>query len=91
MLADFYIRKISNDRHIDVQKNRLRGKMLYSSLDHNVWTRDVKGTGFCGTGHVPIEQYRERYREIYFGKLAGKNGTAKYIFVRDGTGTQIKK
>ena len=33
MLADFYIPTLSNDMKIAVQKNHLRGQILYRSLD----------------------------------------------------------
>jgi len=32
-LADFYITRLSNDMKIAVQKNHLRSKILYQSLD----------------------------------------------------------
>ena len=33
MLADFYIRRVSNDMKTAVQKNHLGGLILYRSLD----------------------------------------------------------
>ena len=33
MLADFYIPRLSNDMKNAVQKNHLRGQILYRSLD----------------------------------------------------------
>ena len=57
-------------------------------------TRDVKGTGFCGTGHVPSRPVRTVESEIIF--FAGWGGTglefsgqAKYGTKRDKLGHVI--